>query len=338
MRYIFDENLGWLFGLWLGDKSSYGGLSICNKDFGIITKSFQIMKSIGLTDIKAKIYYKEKTVKPSAIALGLKRLGIQKVSFYRSASCGSYCIYLYNNGTELKLVFKTLLNEFDIPSTKPKLLSAILAGIFDAEGSVDNLYNIISIEFKSGCVENVILAKILDELSITYSCLKKSNGMTLFKIGGCKGRTKDIENFYEFVSPQAAHSIKCGHLENLISGRYEPLSHEFLYLYYVQLHPLCTIKDIMFAFAKHSRENVRLRMARFVKNGYVECKKESRKYLYEITETGSRFVTENRHMTSEIVRSCYTNGSWGKGPIYKLSPFIIKCLGSMLRSVSAAGG
>ncbi len=319
----FDTNSAWLFGLWLGDRSSYGGISICNKDLPTIKKAVNVIDGMGIEDIKSKIYHNSKFGNLEETERFLKSLGIRDVSFYQSESCGTDCIYIYNNDKTVKPIFVSMRNNVaEILKLKPKLLCSILAGIFDAEGSIECTYRYATIEFKTGSIESGLIKLLLKKLGLEHTITIKNNSMTAFKIGTTLKDKRYLKKFYLNTRQFLSNKSKLEDLETIASGNYVIRNHQVLYPLFVKLNPGCSRSDMTKAFGRKGREGTRVRIDALLKNNYIRFNRIGNEYRYFITTKGEEFIESNRKLMDEIIEACHKNNSWGKGPIYKLSPFI----------------
>lgn len=321
-----NENIGWFFGLWVGDKSS-DGFGICNKDFNVLKKSLQVMKFLKqpLDIIRAKVCHNNSFTNFKEIESKIKGFGIKNFSFHKSSSkkCGEYCIYLYNYNAVLRFIFKTLLTNFENSYLllDKQAIYSILSGIFDAEGTTSLTYNYIAVEFKTGTKEGAILIKLLNLIGIRYNKVLKKNGMMAVKIGECKKDKIFLKEFYENTKKHLVHYKKLN-IQKIIENRECFYKHDAFYLFYILLHPGCSMKDIREGFGKKSRWYTTLKLKNFVNDGYLKVSKFKRKNIYYITIKGRKFVSDNLQLILQIADVCKIRGKWGKGPIFRSSSFI----------------
>lgn len=222
-QIALNKNLLWLTGVWVGDNfgarggskptkkglKTSGRFGIVNNDINIINRAIEVMKEIGLKNIKIDGYLpRNNTEKLSYLNKKLKGI---KVKFYNGSKWRKHIGFaVYVNNTSLLRVFENFFKNLKKMNSN---LNFLLAGIIDSEGNIDKANKLVQITNKDLYVQEVI-EYCLNKLDIKYHKRIDKRKRILTLIRG----KKNLEKLYKKILLVSKRKQK--HFQEMVSGNF----------------------------------------------------------------------------------------------------------------------
>ena len=215
-----DIEFMYFLGLHFGDGVSSGRIGVINKDYNIINFSANFIRKLTIHQATEGVLFlyknRHKINKEEHYAL-LKNL-VDKPKFHESDKPqGDFAFSVFITNATLSNIFLFLERNllYLISLFKKEYMSALLAGIFDAEGNVNKLYRMLRISQLTEWKKHII-----NELLIRGNYHTRYDGAS-FLIGFKNSfRESDFRNFKENIFPFLIHSEKLKEASELLNGNY----------------------------------------------------------------------------------------------------------------------